>query len=97
MASVEEVESRNARLQGVRRRQHGWDSDEEEYEGDSEDNENDTDESDSEGERFSNLVTSSCGQRNYVDLDDESSGSDSEWPLGRILICERFSSSEGRG
>ena len=97
LAAVEETESRNARLHGVRRRQHGWDSDEEEYEGDSEDNEDDTDGSDSEGERVSNLVTRSCEQRNYIDLDDESSGSDSEGPLGRVLICESFGAASDVG
>ena len=64
LAAVEEAESRNVRLHGVRRGQHRGDSNGEEYEGevDSEDNDDDADESDSEAERVSNLVTISCGQ-----------------------------------
>lgn len=97
LAAVEEAESHNASLHGVSRRQHGGVSDEEEYEGDSEDNEDDADESDGEAERVSSLVTTSCRRRNHIDLDDESSGSDSEGPLGRIPSCGRFSISERRG
>ncbi|KAL9071390.1 MAG: hypothetical protein Q9161_004249 [Pseudevernia consocians] len=89
LAAVEEAESRNVRLHGVR-------SNGKEYEGevDSEDNDDDADESDSEAERVSNLVTTSCGQRNDIDLDDESSGSDSEEPPGRMLKYQRFSSND---
>ena len=96
LAAVEEAESRNVRLHGVRRGQYRGDSNGEEYEGegDSEDNDDDADESDSEAERVSNLVTISCGQRNDIDLDDESSGSDSEEPPRRMLNYQRFPSND---
>ena len=97
LTAVEEAESRNARLNDMRRRQDDRYSGAEEYEVDSEDNEDDTDESDSEAERTSSLVATSCGQQNYTDLDDESSGNDNEGPPGRVLHCRRFPSSEGLG
>lgn len=87
LAAVEEAESRNARIHGVRRGQYHGDSDEEECECDSEDNSDNADESDSEIEEASTLVTTGCGQQRHVDLDDESSGSDSEGLLGRMLNC----------
>lgn len=99
LVAVEEAESRNARLHGARRGQHNGDSNEEEYEGEggSEDNEdNDIDESDSESARASNLVTTSCGQQDYINIDDESSCSDSEGPPSRMLNYQRFPSNEGR-
>lgn len=97
LTAVEEAESRNARLNDMRRRQDDRFSGAEEYEVDSEDNEDDPDESDSEAERTSSLVATRCGQRSFTDLDDESSGSDNEGPPGRVLHCGRFLSSEGPG
>ncbi|CAD6573620.1 MAG: hypothetical protein ASARMPRED_006215 [Alectoria sarmentosa] len=96
LTAVEEAESRNARLNDMRRQDDRY-SGAEEYEVDPEDNEDDPDESDSEAERTSSLVATSCGQRNYTDLDDESCGSDNEGPPGRVLHCRRFPSSEGPG
>ncbi len=99
LVAVEEAESRNARLHGARRGQHNGDSNEEEYEGEGGSEDNDVDESDGESARASNLVTTSCGQRDYINIDDESSCSDSERPQGppsRMLNYQRFPSNEGR-
>ena len=68
LVAVEEAENRNARLHVIRRGQQTGDNDEEEGEGDLEDNNDDADESDSEAEGASNLVTTSCRQRNHIDL-----------------------------
>ena len=85
LVAVEEAESRNARLHGARRGRHNGNSNEEEYEGEGGSEDNDVDESDSESARGPNLVTISCGQRDYINIDDESSCSDSEGPPSRLL------------
>ncbi|KAL9138714.1 MAG: hypothetical protein Q9175_000069 [Cornicularia normoerica] len=90
LPAVEEAERRNARLNGVRRWQHRGDSDDEEN------NDNDdADESDSEALPASNLVSTSCRQCDYTDLDDESSGSDSEEPLSGIAQVSSVSEQRG--
>ncbi|KAF6226424.1 hypothetical protein HO133_009290 [Letharia lupina] len=86
LAAVEEAESHNARLHSARRGQHHGDSDEDEYGSDSEDNDDDVDESDNETEGGSTLNITSCGPRNCIELDDESSGSDSEGSPARMLL-----------
>ncbi|CAF9920420.1 hypothetical protein IMSHALPRED_004887 [Imshaugia aleurites] len=63
LAAVEEAETRNARLHRIRRGPRLGDSDEEEREGDSEDNVDDD---------------ASCGPRDCIEFDDESSDNDSE-------------------
>lgn len=89
LAAIEEAGSRNARMHGVRKGQYLRDSDEEELDCDSEDNCDDAEEPDIELERASTLVTTSCGQREYIDLDDESRGSDSIGILDRMLNPQR--------
>ncbi|KAF6237599.1 hypothetical protein HO173_004489 [Letharia columbiana] len=86
LAAVEEAESHNARLHSARRKAHHGNSDEDEYESDSEDNDDDVDESDNETEGGSTLNITSCGPRHYIELDDESSGSDSEGSPARMLL-----------
>lgn len=86
LAAVEEAESHNARLHSAGRGAHHGDSDEDEYESNSEDNDDDVDESDNETEGGSTLNITSCGPRNYIELDDESSGSDSEGSPARMLL-----------
>ena len=86
LAAVEEAESHNARLHSAKRGAHHGDSDEDEYGSDSEDNDDDVDESDNETEGGSTLNITSCGPRNCIELDDESSGSDSEGSPARMLL-----------